>query len=219
MKKKIVALVALLACFTMGASAQVYVGGSLGFTSTTQSQGGVDQDGTSFKILPEIGYQLDQDISIGVSIGYSHGYAAFGSLTVTDIKAAMNTAASAYADITEDDYKLNSFTFAPYVRYTFAHLGKVDLFCEGSVGYTNIKSDGRPNNKGNATKNETKIDAVEIAIRPGVAFNLTDNISLLAKLGSLGWMQAKEKDTDMKITRFGLDCDTYNVLLGVNFKL
>ena len=217
MKKKIIALVALLACFAMGASAQVYVGGSLGFTSSKLSTGGHDQDGSSFKLLPEIGYQLDQDISIGVQIGYSHGYAAFGSLTVTDIKAAMNTGISTMMDIYEDDYKLNSFTFAPYVRYTFARYGQVNLFFEGSVGYSNVKSDDTPNTNGNATGSETKLDVVEIALRPGISFQLSDNVSLLAKLGSVGFMQAKEKESDMKITRFGLDMDSYNLLFGVNF--
>ncbi len=216
MRKKIIALVALLACFTMGASAQVYVGGSLGFTSSKLSSNGHDQDGSSFKLLPEIGYQLDQDISIGVQIGYSHGYAAFGSLTVTDFKAAMNTAVSTSMDIYEDDYKLNSFTFAPYVRYTFARFGKANLFFEGSVGYTSVKADDTPKVQ-NAGGGEQKMDVVEIALRPGISFQLSDNISLLAKLGSLGWMQAKEKESDMKINRFGLDMDTYNLLFGLNF--
>lgn len=216
MRKKIIALFALLACFTMGASAQVYVGGSLGFTSSKQSHGGIDQDGTSFKILPEIGYQLDDDISIGLSIGYSHGYAAFGSITVTDFKALMNTAISTSVDINEDNYKLNSFTFAPYVRYNFAHLGKANLFFEGSVGYTNVKADDTPRING-AGGGEQKIDVIEIALRPGVSFQLSDNISLIAKLGSVGFMQAKEKETDMKLTRFGLDLDSYNLLFGMNF--
>lgn len=66
MKKRIVALVALLATITLGANAQVYVGGSLGFTSSKMDNGGADQDGTSYKILPEIGYQLDDMVSIGV---------------------------------------------------------------------------------------------------------------------------------------------------------
>ncbi len=215
MRKKIIALFALLA-FTIGASAQVYVGGSLGFTSSKQSHGGFDQDGTSFKIMPEIGYQLDDDISIGLSIGYSHGYAAFGSITVTDFKALMNTAISTTLDINEEDYKLNSFIFAPYVRYTFAHLGKANLFFEGSVGYTNVKADDTPNMNG-LGGGEQKVDVIEIALRPGVSFQLSDNISLIAKLGSLGFMQAKEKESDMKLTRFGLDIDSYNLLFGMNF--
>ena len=208
MKKKFLAIVALFTCITLSMNAQVYVGGSLGFTSSKQSAGGHDEDGSSFKFMPEIGYQLDPTLSIGVQVGYSHGYAAFGSLTVTDFKAAMNTAISTYVDISEDNTKLNSFTFAPYVRYNVLDFGKANLFIEGSVGYTNIKSEG---------KNDTKIDALEIALRPGISFQLSDRISALAKLGSFGYMEAKEKESDMKITRFGLDADTYNLMLGINF--
>ena len=56
---------------------------------------------------------------------------------------------------------------------------------------------------------------LEIALRPGISYELSDKISALAKLGSLGYMEAKEKDSDMKITRFGLDVDTYNLLFYV----
>ena len=232
MKKSFIALVAMLVCFAMDASAQFYVGGSVGYTSTTQSHGKVDKDGSSFKLMPEFGYQLDPEISVGMSIGYSHGYAAFGSLTVTDVKAAMNTVASTYADISEEDAKLNSFTFAPYVRYIFARLGKIDLFFEGSVGYINITSEadgsmlkglGGAGARQTRTADEdaddddkTKIDAVEIAFRPGLSMKLNDNISLIAKIGSVGYMTAKEKKTDNKISRFGLDLDSYNLIFGIN---
>ena len=218
MKKKIIALVALLACVTMGASAQVYVGGSLGFTSSKIDQGGQDQDGSSYKIIPEIGYQLDDDLSVGLQIGYAHGYASFGSLNVTGVKALMNTVVSTYADINEDDMKLNSFTIAPYLRYNVLKFDRVKFFIEGGVGYTNIKSDDTPNANGRKTGNESKLDLLEIAIRPGVSFDLSSNISLMAKIGSLGYMEAKEKESDQKLTRFGLDIDTYNLLFGLNFK-
>ncbi len=199
----------------LSASAQYYVGGSLGFTSTSISD--TDQDGSSFKILPEIGYQLDKDLSIGVQVGYSHGYAAFGSLTVSDIKAAMNTLASTYADINDEEMKLNSFTIAPYVRYTIAEWGKLNVFVEGYIGYTNITSDGTPNTSGSTSNNKTKVNAFEIGVRPGVKLQLTDRVSVLCKLGSLGYLTAKEKESDMKLNRFGFDADTYNALLGFNF--
>jgi len=215
MKKKIIALVALLACVTMGASAQVYVGGSLGFTSSKVDQGGHDQDGSSYKIIPEIGYQLDDDLSVGLQIGYAHGYASFGSLNVTDVKALMNTVVSTNADLNEDDMKLNSFTIAPYLRYNVLKFDRVKFFIEGGVGYTSIKTDQAPAQLGG---NEAKLNLLEISFRPGVSIDLSSNISLMAKIGSLGYMEAKEKESDQKLTRFGLDIDTYNLLFGLNFK-
>ena len=85
------------------------------------------------------------------------------------------------------------------------------------MGYSNVKSDDTPNMNGKATGSESKLDVIEIALRPGVSFNLNNNISLIAKLGSLGFMQAKEKESDMKLTRFGLDMDSYNLMFGLNF--
>lgn len=215
MKKKIFALVALLACVTMGASAQVYVGGSLGFTSSKVDQGGHDQDGSSYKFIPEIGYQLDDDLAVGLQIGYAHGYASFGSLNVTDVKALMNTVVSTNADLNEDDMKLNSFTIAPYLRYNVLKFDRVKFFIEGGVGYTSIKTDQAPAQFGG---NEAKLNLLEISFRPGVSIDLSSNISLMAKIGSLGYMEAKEKESDQKLTRFGLDIDTYNLLFGLNFK-
>lgn len=212
--KKLMALVAFMA-LTVSASAQVYVGGSVGFTSSKTEGGGADKDGSSFKLMPEIGYQLDQQMSVGVQIGYSSGYAAFGSLSVTDFKGLLNTAVSTYADLGSDDMKLKSFTFAPYIRYTALELGKANIFIEGSVGYTNITMDQA--SAGNHRLGETKVDVIEVAVRPGVELKITDRFSAIAKLGSLGYISAKEKESDSKLTRFGLDVDSYNILLGFNF--
>lgn len=214
--KKLLTLVAVMA-LALGANAQYYVGGSLGFTSSKMDNGGADQDGSSFKLMPEIGYQLDKDMAIGVQLGYSSGYAAFGSLTVTDIKGMMNNAVSMYADINNDDMKLKSFTLAPYIRYTMMEMGKLSVFVEGSVGYTNITTDQTPAAGNHAAGGETKVNVIEVAVRPGLKLKLSDNFSAIAKLGSLGYISAKEDESDSKLTRFGLDFDSYNILLGFNY--
>lgn len=214
--KKLLTLVAFMA-LTLGASAQYYVGGSVGFTSSKMDNGGADQDGSSFKLMPEIGYQLDKDMAIGVQLGYSSGYAAFGSLTVTDIKGMMNNAVSMMSDINNDDMKLKSFTFAPYIRYTMMEVGKVSFFLEGAVGYTNITTDQTPAVGNHAAGGETKVNVIEVSVRPGLKLNLSDKVSAVAKLGSLGYISAKEDESDTKLTRFGLDVDSYNILLGFNF--
>ena len=69
MKKKLFVMVALLACMTT-ASAQWYVGGSFGFTSSKIDNGNTDQSGSSFKIIPDIGYKIDDRVSAGVQVGY-----------------------------------------------------------------------------------------------------------------------------------------------------
>ncbi len=220
MTKKLFALCAFL-MLAVAANAQFYVGGSFGFTSTTVSGGGSDESGSSFKIVPDLGYRLDDNMSVGVQVGYSHGLAAFGSLTVTDIKSAMMTFAGAAADMANKDMKLNSFTIAPYLRYSFLHFGKARLFIEAYVGYNNIKTDSTPSmSSGSSVSisgNEATINAFELGVRPGVIFSISEKFDVLCKMGALGYMSAKEKDSDMKISRFGVDADTYNLLVGMHF--
>ena len=214
MKKRIFMLVALMACIAT-ANAQWYVGGTAGFTSTKVDFGGSDQSGTSFKIIPEIGYKVDDAFSVGVQVGYAHGLAAFGSLTVSDLKGIVTTAASAATDLAEEDMKLNSFTIQPYLRYNVVNFGKAKLFLEGYVGYTNINLKDESGSSNAA--DETKVNAFELGIRPGVSISLSDKLDVVGKIGTLGFLSAKESESDVSLTRFGLDVDSYNVLVGFNF--
>lgn len=214
MKKRIFMLVALMACIAT-ANAQWYVGGTAGFTSTKVDFGGSDQSGTSFKIIPEIGYKVDDAFSVGVQVGYAHGLAAFGSLTVSDLKGIVTTAASAATDLAEEDMKLNSFTIQPYLRYNVVNFGKAKLFLEGYVGYTNINM--KDESGSSKVADETKINAFELGIRPSVSISLSDKLDVVGKIGTLGFLSAKESESDVSLTRFGLDVDSYNVLVGFNF--
>lgn len=215
--KKLFALVCLLACMTT-ANAQWYAGGSIAFTSSKIDYGTTDKSGSSFKILPDVGYQYSDDLSFGVQLGYSHGLASFGSLTVSDLKGIVSSFGSMVSDINDEDMKLNSITIAPYVRYNAFSFGKAKCFVEGYIGYDRITSDGTPNTSGEITNNEMTITAFEIGIRPGVALSVTDNLDLTCKLGAIGYINGKEKESDVKITRFGLSADTYNLMWGLNFR-
>lgn len=66
MKKFYLTLVALI--MTVAASAQVYVGGEVGFWRNA------DDNHTTFTIAPQIGYTLSDKWAIGTEIGYNHKY-------------------------------------------------------------------------------------------------------------------------------------------------
>ena len=59
---------AVLAVVTMTASAQLYLGGGIGTWRNT------DENSTSVKIVPEVGYQLDSKWAIGTQVGYVYNY-------------------------------------------------------------------------------------------------------------------------------------------------
>lgn len=97
----------------MSVNAQVYVGGSLGINAWSSQKNAGDRSETTFTILPEVGYNLNDEWAVGTVIGY-----------VSDKWVGVN-------GISE-----SAFTFNPYARYTYLKAGKVSLFVDGGVDFT-----------------------------------------------------------------------------------
>lgn len=116
MKKLFMTLAA--AVIAVSASAQVYLGGNFGIASTKIA--GQDSK-TTYKVLPEIGYKLNQDWAIGTVVGWGKG-------TPVEIEDA--------------DHAIGTFEVAPYVRYTALHTKMVDLFVDGGFSYKHYNSTG-----------------------------------------------------------------------------
>ncbi|NDV65990.1 outer membrane beta-barrel protein [Bacteroides sp. 224] len=104
--KKIVMFL-FVVCAAVAANAQVYAGGSLGFWDND------DADKTSFRIVPEVGYTLDDKWALGIELGYDH---------------------SKVAGIKKDIYFV-----APYARYSYFNKGIVSLFVDGGFGFSTVK--------------------------------------------------------------------------------
>jgi len=105
MKKFLFSLAA--AVITLTASAQVYVGGQVGLWRNW------DANHTNFSIVPEVGYNLNENWAIGTSIGYLYNY--------------------------NDGEKINAVVVAPYARYTYAKFDAVSLFLDGGFGFQTYK--------------------------------------------------------------------------------
>lgn len=100
--KKILAF-AVMAIMTLGASAQGwFAGGSLGlWRNATDNE-------TTFRIAPELGYNLNNKWAVAGEISYTYKYAG--------------------------DVKSNVFSINPYARYTYFTTGPVNFFLDGGVG-------------------------------------------------------------------------------------
>lgn len=222
MKKLFIILLSLFVCAQ--AHAQFYVGGSFGFTYSNlagaggglsdfddfDNGGGYNdtQSGFSVKFLPEMGFHFTSRLAVGVSAGYIRGYAALGSIDVTDYKALLNSIVSTAADVSSDDGGgFSAIRLAPYVRFTLIRRGGFEIFTDGVLGFnflTEKFSDG-------------KYLSLELALRPGVAFAISDSVKLLAKIGSVGFQHLRDSDGDFKLTRMGMDLDGSNLMLGAAF--
>ena len=181
--KKIFA-VALVAMMTMTVNAQVYVGGGVGLQSSSYD----GNSETFFKLVPEIGYNLDENWAVGIAVGY-------GEHKTTLKSGNLKTTA-----------KVKAFEIAPYARYTFAKFDKVNLFVDGTVDYLHTDNAGDKNN------------TFSIGLKPGVAVNLNDKLSFVAHAGFLGYQNSKDDYEGAKAANtFGFDLDGSNLSFGVYY--
>jgi hypothetical protein len=121
MKKIMFTLAAML--IAVSASAQVYVGGTAGIASVKNA---ANDNETTYKFLPEIGYHLNNDWAIGVSFGWQKG--------TFDL---VNNADPTVSGSLGQGCMIN-----PYVRYTFVHSKYVDVFTDLGLDYAHINHTG-----------------------------------------------------------------------------
>ena len=69
MMRKLLLSIFMLCILSVAANAQVYMGGTFGFTYRKDVN---DVSKRDFTLVPEIGYQLNDKISTGLNLGYRH---------------------------------------------------------------------------------------------------------------------------------------------------
>lgn len=112
MKKLFLTLV--VALVSVAASAQLYVGGEVGYWRDYQA------NQTEFSIAPEVGYNLSDKWALGLSFGYVHNYVGDENHLT-------------------DGTKINAVTVNPYARFTYAKFGPVKLFLDGGFNVDAVK--------------------------------------------------------------------------------
>lgn len=184
MKKMILA--ALVAVASLSANAQVWVGGEVGFSAGKTSVDGTKfGSGADFSFLPEIGYTLNDKFDIAVGIGFTHFNSNGKDYLDFNFK-------DDYAGYGLDDINKNAFILNPYVRYKFVKSGDFTFFVDGGFAYKYIHISGIEDN-GNAW---------ELGLKPGIAYSISDKVSLVAHVGKLGYDFGKVGDT--KTNEFSL---------------
>lgn len=203
--KKILMTVALMVV-AVAASAQIYVGGSFELSSNTPAHHKDDDvdAATTFSIMPEIGYNLDDKWTIGLGIGYEHGANQFVSPVVGSGR-------------TWD--AVNSFTIQPYVRYHFVKWNNVSLYVQGGIGYTTTKlTYDEDNGDGTTTSFDSKASTFYIAFTPGVKVDLTKKLFFVASVGSLGWSTTNPDVDDYEASStVGLSIDLTRINFGMYY--
>lgn len=190
MKKLLVLVVAAL--FAVSASAQLYVGGSLGFSMESVKNDNGDKLGTvtAFSLFPEIGYSLNEKIDVGMSFGFG---------MVSSKPEGM------------DAIKSNAWEVAPYLRYSLVEFGKFKVMAKASLYAEGYKDD---------LITQKEATAFGLRVIPVLGYGLSDNFVLLANLNcfGLGVRSEKIKAGDSSFG-FGLSGNTNNVMNTSDFQI
>lgn len=219
MKKVFLTLAFVAAAFFC--QAQLFVGGSLGIgtgggSSTETTTSGSETETVeakapktfSFSINPTLGYMLNDKLGAGITLGY-------GIYNTTE---------------KGEDYKhvakSPSWEIAPFVRYILADWNAVSLYADFVIGLSGNKEKyiAEGTQGGTAYNTETegpKTFNFGVSVVPGLAYNLTDNISVNANVNLLSLGYQMSKTTMIETSYFNDDkVETINKTnafgLGVN---
>lgn len=160
-------MIAAMAVATVAANAQVWVGGNLNYQTSKANVevAGVSTDKTSssFSIAPEVGYDLDDNWSVAIALGYSYD----PNHTINYNGNSVNGAS-------------NMFTINPYVRYKFVKAGDFTFFVDGGLNYATRHMNGTSDAMDN-------MKYVGVGFRPGIAYAISPKVGLVAHVGELGY--------------------------------
>jgi len=98
----------------VAANAQVWVGGSLGFRTFDADETDFGKN-LEFNINPEVGYDLSEDWSIAIALGFK--------TTSFDVDGVDNT---------------TNISVNPYARYKFLKAGNFSLFLDGGFAFESV---------------------------------------------------------------------------------
>lgn len=179
-------LMLLVAMVSLTASAQVYVGGQVGFWRNA------DANHTNFNLIPEVGYHFNDKVDLGLQVGFVHDYNGTDGNWV--------------------HVKTNGFTVSPYVRYSFVEFGPVSLFLDGTFGVNTYKAKGEL--AGHDVDGESQL-GWRIGVVPGVKVSLAKNIDFVATAGFLGYQDADDSFSSFGENGFGFQLDGQNLNFGL----
>ena len=201
--KKLFITIAFVAA-SMLASAQLYVGGSLSMNmqngkDKVEGNGvSVEQDlpkSFTFVFAPEAGFMFADNMGVGLQLGFGFGKTT-DKIYVDETGAPIDPAAT-------QTIKTTTIGFAPYFRYVFAEVDNFKFYADARVSY--LMSTPKVKYEWNGTtvtSDGAKTTELGIGVYPGMAYQLTDNITMNAALNilALEFNSVKQKQENNGVT-------------------
>ena len=192
-------LIGLFTFFCVSLNAQFFVGGSIGLNT---SGGSIDNGTTttdkassfSFDLQPKVGRFLSEKLAVGAAL---------------DISFSRNKTPG----INEIVTKSSTIGIIPFLRYYAIQMDKFSVFVQGNVGLT---FSGSTTKVGAASTDGPKITRIYLTIMPGLAYDLSDRLSLETSLNilSFGYYNTtiKQGNAKDKTSQFNFGAGIDNVV-------
>lgn len=200
------ALCSSASLFAQDAPAKKYfVGGSLGFNSTSQENtinttvpgsgapsvyATTKGTNTTYSITPEFGFYIRKNTALGIKLGYSHSGG-------------------------DNFYTSNSYVASPFIRF-IVPIGKGRFSMYNDLGISaGYSENGESMSSGPGNAKTINLGAF---YEPGIQFRLKNNINLMATLGNLFNYDYHEKTVRNETDRFVKTRNTvHNVGINSDF--
>ncbi|WP_298765479.1 hypothetical protein [uncultured Polaribacter sp.] len=156
-----------------------------------------NSENSQTRLLGSVGYVLAKsNLELGLSIGYDR----------SDLVSFLS----------ENNDKLVSINFAPYIKKYFILNDKFALHLKGALAF------GKGYIESDMSNDEFDLNQVGFIIRPGFVYFLTNKIGLIGNIGSLAYISSTTKfrtGSDSKSKTFGFNLNGSNISLGIAFYL
>ena len=98
-----------------------------------------------------------------------------------------------------------AFAIAPYARYSYYENKVIRLFLDMGLGFSTYKE-----------KHHDSVNGFEIGLKPGLAIKLTEQLSLITKVGFAGYRDDYYKNSGSD--GFGVMVDGENISIGIDWE-
>ena len=176
--KKLLLTVAL-AAFAFTANAQWVIGGNIAADhSNIHANDYVGGTTTNhFEIAPKVGYQLNDNMQIGIQVGWAYDYTRTYTGNSDTYNSTSMTGASGQPTI----------MIAPYLRYNFATWKNFTVFAEAQLNAgLHLESSNYVAATDATTDNGDNFTSFGLAVIPGLNYSFNEHISMDIYVNLLG---------------------------------
>lgn len=189
MKKSLLILALTVFSFANAQKGTILVLGNVGYSSQTPGDSGNTTTLRSFNFSPKVGYQYNDNWTVGVESSIANSKQTFMS----------------------GDYKSNNFSVGGFIRYMKPIAGIFSAYADLGTGYQN--SDQTQVNGGmNPFLSESKGSGFYVGVTPALFININKGFGLNFNLGSIGY-------NTLNYSNSGNDTQNFNFSFGQAFSV